>query len=307
MGPPVRLRPHRIDLLPAQLAADRDRARVQRRRLIADAARPRHRVRRDRTKLQQRCGIATLLEIDGATPTAAYESTIAAHADTRRAARTLAGRLPRTAVRRPPRPGIAGEATGRRVRLRGRQQSHREAAVAEFLVAGEVGLGDDQPVPALVTLGVIGDLGEGAVVALSAHFEVCFAGGDGFAVPVRHVGVATVRAADDELIATFHPHQHDRPGLTAGSADDVHQDVRPPEEPLPQTPLGPAEHLRLQPRVRPGARILEIMCWRNKKLPSLIRGRPAPYRPAKPSDSCSCLTESATFFHSTPNGGLASR
>ncbi len=33
--------------------------------------------------------------------------------------------------------------------------------------------------------------------------------------------------------------------------------------------------------------ILEIMCWRNRKLPSLIRGSPAPKRPANPSFSCS--------------------
>ena len=53
--------------------------------------------------------------------------------------------------------------------------------------------------------------------------------------------------------------------------------------------------------------IFEIMCWRKSSEPSLIRGRPAPKRPASPSDLCSYSTSSFTFFHSTPNGGLARR
>ena len=51
--------------------------------------------------------------------------------------------------------------------------------------------------------------------------------------------------------------------------------------------------------------IFEIMCCRNRNDPSLIRGSPAPKRPAWPS-SASSSTSSLTFFHSTPNGGLAS-
>jgi len=39
----------------------------------------------------------------------------------------------------------------------------------------------------------------------------------------------------------------------------------------------------------------------------LMRGSPPPNRPAKPFDSCSSRTAFSTFFHSTPNGGLASR
>ena len=50
--------------------------------------------------------------------------------------------------------------------------------------------------------------------------------------------------------------------------------------------------------------ILEIMCWRNRKDPSLMRGRPAPKRPWMPSFSCSVRISFSTFFHSTPNGGV---
>ena len=53
--------------------------------------------------------------------------------------------------------------------------------------------------------------------------------------------------------------------------------------------------------------ILEIMCCRKRKLPSLMRGSPAPNLPANPSFLCSSSTSSRTFFHSTPKGGLASR
>ncbi len=53
--------------------------------------------------------------------------------------------------------------------------------------------------------------------------------------------------------------------------------------------------------------IFESMCWRKSSEPSLIRGRPAPKRPLSPSVSYSFSTSSLTFFHSTPNGGLASR
>ena len=53
--------------------------------------------------------------------------------------------------------------------------------------------------------------------------------------------------------------------------------------------------------------IFEIMCWRKSSEPSLMRGRPAPKRPSSPSVSYSFSISSLTFFHSTPNGGLASR
>jgi hypothetical protein len=39
----------------------------------------------------------------------------------------------------------------------------------------------------------------------------------------------------------------------------------------------------------------------------VIRGSPAPKRPANPLDAASPFTLSSTFFHSTPKGGLASR
>src|SRR6266540_2211789 len=68
----------------------------------------------------------------------------------------------------------------------------------------------------------------------------------------------------------------------------------------------PAPDLRL-PRPCSTGFILEIMCCRNRKLPSLMRGRPAPNRPANPLAACSSRTSFSTFFQSTPNGGLASR
>jgi hypothetical protein len=49
--------------------------------------------------------------------------------------------------------------------------------------------------------------------------------------------------------------------------------------PLPAAPVNSGEPLNTIARREPpcsGVFIFEIMCWRNKKLPSLIRGRPAP-------------------------------
>ena len=82
------------------------------------------------------------------------------------------------------------------------------------------------------------------------------------------------------------------------------------DSPDPAAPVNSGEPLKtIASREPPWSTgfIFEIMCCRNRKLPSLIRGSPAPNRPAKPFDSCSSRTTSATFFHSTPNGGLASR
>jgi aconitate hydratase len=66
----------------------------------------------------------------------------------------------------------------------------------------------------------------------------------------------------------------------------------PPVMPLPSTAIG---------------FIFEIMCWRNRREPSLIRGRPAPKRPSKRRESCSRRMASSSGFHSTPKGGLARR
>ncbi len=82
------------------------------------------------------------------------------------------------------------------------------------------------------------------------------------------------------------------------------------DSPEPAAPVNSGEPLKtIASREPPSATgfILEIMCWRNRNEPSLIRGSPAPNRPAKPLVCASVLTASSTFFHSTPNGGLASR
>ena len=83
------------------------------------------------------------------------------------------------------------------------------------------------------------------------------------------------------------------------------------DSPDPAAPVNRGEPLNTMARRAPpssGRFILEIMCWRKRKLPSLIRvSTPAPNRPAKPRVLCSDRTWLATIFHSTPNGGLASR
>ncbi len=54
--------------------------------------------------------------------------------------------------------------------------------------------------------------------------------------------------------------------------------------------------------------IFEIMCCRNRKLPSLMRGRPGAEAAAEAIPVVLGLDDvGLTFFHSTPNGGLASR
>ena len=81
------------------------------------------------------------------------------------------------------------------------------------------------------------------------------------------------------------------------------------DSPDPAPPENSGEPLNtIASRVPPSATgfILEIMCCRNRNEPSLMRGRPAPNRPACPRASNSSVTSSWTFFHSTPNGGLAS-
>ena len=88
--------------------------------------------------------------------------------------------------------------------------------------------------------------------------------------------------------------------------DDPAADLRLPD---PAAPVNSGEPLKTiasrEPPCSAGF-IFEIMCCRNRNEPSLMRGRPAPKRPAKPC-SCSSRTAFSTFFHSTPNGGLASR
>ena len=82
------------------------------------------------------------------------------------------------------------------------------------------------------------------------------------------------------------------------------------DSPEPAAPVNSGDPLNtIATRAPPssGRFIFEIMCCRNRKLPSLMRGRPAPKRPAKPWAACSSRMVSATIFHSTPNGGLASR
>ena len=82
------------------------------------------------------------------------------------------------------------------------------------------------------------------------------------------------------------------------------------DSPDPAAPVNSGEPLNtIATRLPPsdGAFIFEIMCWRNSSDPSLMRGSPAPNRPPKPRFLASPFTASATFFHSTPNGGLASR
>ena len=54
------------------------------------------------------------------------------------------------------------------------------------------------------------------------------------------------------------------------------------DSPDPAAPVNRGEPLNTIARRAPpssGRFILEIMCWRNRKLPSLIRGVPAPNRP----------------------------
>ena len=82
------------------------------------------------------------------------------------------------------------------------------------------------------------------------------------------------------------------------------------DSPDPAAPVNSGEPLNTIATLDPpssGRFIFEIMCCKNKKLPSLIRGSPAPKRPAKPCVSYSSWTVSLTFLHSTPNGGFASR
>ena len=79
------------------------------------------------------------------------------------------------------------------------------------------------------------------------------------------------------------------------------------DSPDPAAPVNSGEPLKTIARREPPSSagfIFEIMCWRKSRLPSLIRGSPAPKRPAKPLVACSVLTASSTFFHSTPNGGI---
>ena len=79
--------------------------------------------------------------------------------------------------------------------------------------------------------------------------------------------------------------------------------------PDPAAPVNRGEPLKtIASREPPSSTgfIFESMCCKNSSDPSLIRGRPAPKRPPKPSVSCSTVISSLTFFHSTPNGGLAS-
>jgi hypothetical protein len=52
--------------------------------------------------------------------------------------------------------------------------------------------------------------------------------------------------------------------------------------------------------------ILEIMCCKNNNEPSLIDGKPAPKRPAKPLFVASSLIYFSAFFQSTPKGGFDS-
>ncbi len=57
------------------------------------------------------------------------------------------------------------------------------------------------------------------------------------------------------------------------------------DSPEPAAPVNSGEPLKTIARREPpssGRFIFEIMCCRNRKLPSLIRGSPAPKRPAKP-------------------------
>ena len=82
------------------------------------------------------------------------------------------------------------------------------------------------------------------------------------------------------------------------------------DSPEPAAPVNRGEPLKTMARREPpcsAGRIFEIMCCRNSSEPSLMRGKPAPKRPAKPSDFASAFTAVSTFFHSTPNGGLARR
>ena len=58
------------------------------------------------------------------------------------------------------------------------------------------------------------------------------------------------------------------------------------DSPDPAAPVNRGEPLNTIARRAPpssGRFILEIMCCRNRKLPSLIRGVPAPNRPREPS------------------------
>ena len=82
------------------------------------------------------------------------------------------------------------------------------------------------------------------------------------------------------------------------------------DSPEPAAPVNSGEPLKTIASREPpssGRFIFEIMCCRNRNEPSLIRGSPAPNRPSNPFVWASVLTSSSTFFHSTPNGGLASR
>ena len=79
-------------------------------------------------------------------------------------------------------------------------------------------------------------------------------------------------------------------------------------EPAPPVNSGePLKTMASRPPPSSGRFSLLIMCWRKRNEPSLMRGRPAPKRPPKPSLSCSSRISRSTFFHSTPNGGLARR
>src|SRR3954454_8103924 len=64
------------------------------------------------------------------------------------------------------------------------------------------------------------------------------------------------------------------------------------DSPEPAAPVNSGEPLKtIAIRDPPSSTgfILLIMCWRKRKLPSLIRGSPAPKRPASPSVSRSPL------------------
>ncbi len=82
------------------------------------------------------------------------------------------------------------------------------------------------------------------------------------------------------------------------------------DSPEPAAPVNSGEPLKTMASREPPSDsgfILAIMCCRNRNEPSLIRGSPAPKRPPNPRPACSSRIARSTFFHSTPNGGLASR
>ena len=76
--------------------------------------------------------------------------------------------------------------------------------------------------------------------------------------------------------------------------------------PEPASPVNSGEPLKTMAMRLPPGFILPIMCWRNRKEPSLMRGSPAPKRPAKPTVLASSRMVFSTFFHSTPKGGFES-